>query len=103
MKVDRDVCYNRFVSDFEKKEVAVAARIPERMTREIDAIAEIQDRSRGYVIRALLERGLVAFKSDGFLKPDMSRGRTLATKTRRPMIAKDLEKLQPTDRKRKTG
>lgn len=68
MKTMSDVVITFDVSDFEKKEVTVATRVQERMLRELDDIAYTNDRTRGYVIRQLLTRGLAAYRADGELK-----------------------------------
>lgn len=64
----KNVAINLGVPDFEKKEVTVGARIPERLLRELDDIAYTNDRTRGYVIRQLLMRGLAAYHADGELR-----------------------------------
>ena len=76
--MNENLCFNAFVpADYEKKEVSVAARIPERMLRELDDIASSHDRTRGYVIRELLARGLEVYRANGVLKPDIKGVRTI--------------------------
>lgn len=66
----RDVVIPFSVPEYEKKEVTVGARIPERILVELDGIAHDNDRTRGYVIRQLLSRGLAAYRADGQLTPE---------------------------------
>jgi superfamily II DNA helicase RecQ len=61
--------YKFFMRVYEGKKIkTITAKIDEDQLEIIDEVARRHDRSRSYVIRELLVRGLVQYKIDGNLK-----------------------------------
>lgn len=63
------LCYNRCVTrNFEKKEASLAMKIAPSIKRQVEQIAEKEDRTVSYVASELMVRGLMLYELDGRLK-----------------------------------
>lgn len=58
----------------EKKEIMIGTKVGESVKREIDRIADADNRKAAYVIRELLMRGLTLYRLDGKLRDDSKPG-----------------------------
>ncbi len=93
LETQMSTCYTsdmaRTASDKEKKTAMLTAKVPPTVKAAVTKIAGGLDRTESYIVLALVERGLEAFKRDGQLVEPQGKARGLKISQESVVIEKD--------------